>query len=183
MLIIKNKPVTYDSNIEKLNALLHDNLQLVWKLRNPQSYVAYGRVYRNATERGYVPEFYSGSGEYKDVLLDDKLSAISFFGISNMGRASTSMERKLDVHFVMIANLEAIKGANNNHRLDAEIQKDVDVLLQLEKYGFIIKSGPITGSERVFEEYPGMAQDSMKYKSDMYPWHCFRYNLELTYTV
>jgi len=183
MLIKKQNPVGIDKCIESLNRDMHDYLIKAWGIKNHQDmYKAYGRVYRNAKESGYVPEFYDGNGEYSETLLDDKINALSFFGIDNMTTANNATQRKVNVHFVVIVNLEELM-SNVKHRADVEIQKAVDDVLQIGSYGFIIKSGPITGIERVFEEYPGMNRDSIKYKADMYPWHCFRYNLELTYSA
>lgn len=180
MIYKKHDPKGVDIPVQNHQIELHKHCKEMWKLSDEKIH-AFGRIYRNQTTSGYIPEFYDGDGKYKEVLLDTHNAVQFFYGDNN---TPESMDKPgvyvRDMHLVMMVNLEEIR-KNVKHRPDVEAQLDVLRMVEIEMFGMTLNSGVIRGVQRVFEEYPGMAQESIKYTSDMHPWHCFRFNLRLKY--
>lgn len=183
MLFPKTAPVGVDIPIQKLQSYLHEKLLTKWGLQNAQ-YEAYGRCYRNQKESGYVAEVYVGGGEYKEVYLDDRISVLSFFGLS--GDIDFEVTNTADVHLIFWVNIKKLYPAIT-HRADEEVRKDVQELIQKKMYGFTLTDVRL-GIERVHQEYRGTIMaaqanlDTLKYR-DMHPFHCFRFDLKLLYDI
>lgn len=181
MLYTKVKPVGMDIPIQKLQTYLHDKLLAIWGITSAE-YNAYGRCYRNQKDDGYVAEVYTGNNEYREVYLDDRIAAMSFFGIS--GDTEVEVENTASVHLIFWVNLSKLK-APIVHRADEEVRVDVQKLLNKGVFGFSLKEIS-TGIERVLQEYAGTTQaeqanlDGLKFR-DMHPFHCFRFDMEVMY--
>ena len=183
MLFLKTAPVGVDIPIQKLQSYLHEKLLTKWSLQNAD-YEAYGRCYRNQKEAGYVAEVYVGGNEYKEVYLDDRIAAISFFGLS--GDIDHVVTNIADVHLVFWVNIKLLY-PSITHRGDEEVRKDVQVLVDNGYQGFEF-TGMRMGIERVHQEYRGTIMaaqanlDPLKFR-DMHPYHCFRLDFKLTYNI
>jgi hypothetical protein len=183
MLFLKTAPVGVDIPIQKLQLYLHEKLLAKWGLQNVD-YEAYGRCYRNQKEDGYVAEVYVGGNEYKEVYLDDRISVLSFFGLS--GDIEFEVTNTADVHLIFWVNIKRLYPAIT-HRADEEVRKDVQELVQKKMYGFTLTEVRL-GIERVHQEYRGTIMaaqanlDTLKYR-DMHPFHCFRFDLKLLYDI
>lgn len=164
-----------DEHIDKLQSLINSKLITAWSIAD-DTYKCYPRCYRNAEDNGYIAENYEGAGEYKEVYLDDTLKAISFFGIGN--NIPAGAESKAEIHLVFFVNIDKVKPGSD--RRDEEVRLDVYKILNRELFGFQVK-GIITGLENVLREYPGSRRDDRLKNVDMHPFHCFRFDLELTY--
>jgi hypothetical protein len=59
--------------------MLYPKIVAAWGLdaNSDKHYNSYSRAYRNQTEDGYIPEVYKSGKEYKEVLLNDKIKALS----------------------------------------------------------------------------------------------------------
>jgi hypothetical protein len=82
MLITRTNKQGIDKAIGKLQTWLHKlNTYLGFETDDPL-YKCYPRIYRNLTESGYIPEtkLTDNASGYSEVLWDDKLKALSFFG-------------------------------------------------------------------------------------------------------
>jgi len=183
MLYTKVSPVGVDIPIQKLQVYLHDKLLVKWGLQTAD-YQAYGRCYRNQKEAGYVAEVYVGSNEYKEVYLDDRIAALSFFGLS--GDIDHTITNTADVHLIYWVNIKRLKPAIA-HRADEEVRKDVQVLVDNGYQGFQF-AGIRLGIESVHQEYRGTVMaaqanlDTLKYR-DMHPFHCFRLDFKVNYNI
>ncbi|HEU4608249.1 MAG TPA: hypothetical protein VFS31_09080, partial [Chitinophagaceae bacterium] len=125
-------------------------------------------------------ELFTGGKDYRDLLLDDKVVAHSFFGVGTNVKIDNYKSHTANVHLVFFVNLSKIASLSAlGHRGDEEARQDVYNFLKMEHFGFVIKN-LVTGVDRVLEEYPGR-DNEMLIKFDMHPWHCFRYNVECTY--
>jgi len=169
-----------DIPIHNLQEWLYDRLVATWGLNADSSldYNSYARAYKNEKSTGTVAEVYIGSKQYKEVYLDDKIKALSFFSV---GEATNliggDLETTCSIHFFV--NLKALK--NQTDRADEEVRIDVVNLLYNRKlYGFQF-TGFETGVENVFREYPGPIRDQGLKFRDMEPYHCFRVNFRLRY--
>ena len=183
MLYTKNDPVGLDKPIQRLQEYLHGKLLALWGIDTSQ-YQAYGRCYRNQKDEGYVAEVYVGGNEYKEVYVDDTVSALSFFGIS--GDTEVDIANTASIHLVFFVNLEKLKPAIG-HRGDEEVRVDVLNLVKGGIYGFNLTEIS-TGIERVLQEYAGTTQAQREnldglYARDMHPYHCFRFDFELRYNI
>lgn len=174
-LFLKNNPVGIDLVIQDMQKKLFDKLSKVWP--TGIKYNAYGRCYRNILDNGYVAEFYEGSNEYKEVYWDDTLSALSFFGISQVTEIEEDPVAKVHlVFFVNIADLKTIQG----ERADEEVRLDVYRIMERNIHGAIMEAQS-TGLENVLKEYPGSYRDDRLRVVDMHPVHCFRFDFKVRY--
>jgi hypothetical protein len=115
MLYVKENPVGIDIPIQNFQKFLYKKLCEKWG-----DFECYGRAYRNQKDNGYIPEIYNG--EYKDVFFDDKVSALSFFNVSDMQKQLMS-QREADVSLIFCVNIQKVK--NIKHRADEEVRIDV----------------------------------------------------------
>jgi hypothetical protein len=182
MLITKTNPLGIDWYIQQQQMQLHKQLMAKWALDTEDAtqnalYECYGRVYRNATKDGYIAEMYAGNKQYKEVYWNDKLYAISFFGLGNpMQRATLSTA---NVHLVFFVNLNKIK-PGIAHRADEEVRNDVETITGRFSNGFVLTSTELW-LQNVLKEYPGSRRDERLKFVDMQPVHCFRLNFTISY--
>lgn len=171
MLYLKEKPTGIDIPIQNLQQRLYDHLRKTWGL-SESDYNSFGRVYRNRTERRYVPEAYIGNGEYQETFIDDRFPVTSFFSVgetvnNNMGTM------KAAVSLVFCVDLNRIK-PDIKHRADEEVHFDVWGLCDMFMRS---RDSIVTGIDNVFREFPGAR---IKF-DDIHPFHCFRINLSVMY--
>jgi hypothetical protein len=178
MVLSKPKPVGIDLHIQKLQLFLYPELKKLWKINNDTDFDCFGRAYKNQTKDGIIPEVFIASEEYKEVLVDDRLSALSFF-ISGDTIQYNAGSVNANVSLIFMANLEKIKPGNQ--RNDEEVHVDVQRLLMPGRYGFRMTSFE-TGVDTVLREFSGWRKSTgMKYR-DMQPFHLYRVNMILTYS-
>lgn len=167
-----------DKPIYAFQTYLYDALKPIWSLTD-STFNMYGRVYRNQTEDGYLPELFIGGEDYTDTLFDDTLTANAFFGVGETIKVD-KQDTTADVFLVFMVNLNEIKPGND--RNDASAHYDVQNLCQNGINGFIL-NGFITGIQNCFKEYSGFrGTDAIKFR-DQHPLHCFRLNFKLTYNI
>jgi len=169
----KENPIGIDIPIQNLQKYLYGKLCKIWGISEDE-YTSYCRVYRNQTKDGYIPEFYKGNNEYSESLPDDRVSALSFFSMTekatnNMGAITQN------VALIFSVNIEKLN-KNVPHRADEEIRQDVIELVNSRLFGFEFLSIE-TGIKNVFKEYK---TEGIKF-NDMHPYHCFRLNLKIKY--
>ena len=141
-----------DTLIDQFQLNLYNKLIAKWGLTgNESKYECYPRCYRNQTDDGYIPEVkINSSNEYKEVLWNDTLSAISFFGTGE--ETAFEIWATADIHLIFFVNVEALKpGAE---RRDEEIKLDVMKVVETGYCNFLLKS-ITTGIDNVFKEYSG----------------------------
>lgn len=175
MLITKSNPVGLDWYIQEAQKQLHQRLLISWGAT--VKYDCYGRSYRNKKDEGYVAEVYTSTQEYKEVYYDDKLSAISFFGISD--KIKKDVTNQANIHLVFFVNIATLK-PTIAHRADEEVRKDVFKALGASSFGMSFLSAEL-GLENVLKEYPGSRREQRLKAVDMHPIHCFRFNYFLSY--
>ena len=168
-----------DIAIQAMQTKLYDGLKTTWALTD-QSFAMYGRAYRNQTDDGYTPEVYVGNNEYKDVLFDDTVAALAFFGVGETIPV-TKGQSTADIFVIFMVNLDKLK-AGVVSREDEEVRVDVEKLCATPFFGFSI-SGFQTGLEAVFKEYSGWKKKTGIQFRDQHPKHCFRINFKLMYTI
>lgn len=183
MIILKTKPVGVDIPIQHFQQYLYPQLLTTWNLADAD-YTCYGRAYRNQTADGYTPEVYDGSDpqaiEYKEVLFDDTLKALSFFALGEDVKYDRG-DSNAPVALIFMVNVPALK-PGFTYRADEEIRNDVEKLCQIDRFEFRMTDF-ITGIDQVFKEYSGWKKkDGVKYR-DMHPTHCFRLNFNVLFDI
>jgi hypothetical protein len=178
MLITKNNPVGIDAVIDKVQRKMFAALSETWPAGI--KYDCYPRCYRNKKDNGYIAEvFLSGTKkDYKEAYWDDKLAALSFFGIDptiDLGDGNKAL-----IHVVFFVDLKKLK-PNVSERADEEVRLDVQKILQKQIAATRLLR-VTTGLENVLKEYPGSYRDERLKAVDMHPVHCFRFDIEVRYS-
>jgi len=177
MIFLKTPPIGVDIPIQYLQQALFDQLKVVWNIGDAD-YNCYGRAYRNQKEDGYIPEVFTGGKEYKEVYVDDKIAALSFFGVSGGREIDFSMV-STDAHLIFFVDLPKLRTVA--WRPDEEARMDVYRIIDLRGVMGWNLTSMTTGIDNVFREYTGYRSvDSIKIR-DMHPFHCFRFDFELKY--
>lgn len=181
MVFPKTNPVGVDRYIEALAAMLNDVLSAegVWNMV-PADYLCHGRAYRNQKEKGYVPEVYTGDGEFMDVTLEDYVKANSFWFVTeNTPINAASAYHTATISVIFFVNLQAVK-PTITHRADEEVRNDVERALRSYNLGQQMVR-QITGIGNVFKEFDGWKTVQGEKYRDMYPYHCFRFDMTINY--
>ena len=85
MIYTITQPSGIDVQIQKYQTWLYDLLRTKWNISDDLSYDFYGKVYRNKTQAGYIPESFVSSlnpdnTQYKEIIFDQtNNAALSFF--------------------------------------------------------------------------------------------------------
>lgn len=181
MIIKAADPVGIDIIIQRFQKDLHDHLIDLWGLdqASAKDYLCHDRCYRNQNTDGYLPELYTTKGEYKELMVDDKVKALSFFGIGgNIDYDRENQQNIAQVHLIFFVDLKKLKATEA--RPDEEVRRDVELHLRAGYMGMNL-TGVLIGIDNVFAEYNGWIKDrGIKYR-DLQPFHCFRFNFELAY--
>lgn len=182
MLYIRSTYNGIDIPIQQLQSYIYPKLKDMWSINEDVSFDCYGRSYKNQSEdNGYIPEVYTGNGEYKEVFFDDTLSALSFFTVGNdisFSRGGASA----NVGLIFMVNVSKLYPSITDSIPDEIIRSNVQRLFLQENYNFKMTDF-ITGIDNVFKEYSGWRKsDGIKFR-DMFPFHCFRIDFLLTYPI
>jgi len=177
-LVLKNNPVGIDLRISEFATVLYNHLLAKWNL-NANTLNVFGRAYRNQTVDGYIPEVFMGK-DYRDVFIDDKVSATVFFGTKETYKMDSAGYDTVEVFCIVMTNLDKIKLVGQ--RQDEETKLDVELIANKGLYGFQPTS-TMTGLDTVFSEYSGWRKkDGIKYR-DQHPFYNFRLNFNVTYKL
>lgn len=174
-------PIGAQKKVQQLQMELYRDLRIVWGLTldDDKEYESYGLVYRNRREEGYVPQWMlTGTNEYVDTLLDDSRKVVSFFGKEDSTKLDETSHNTTGIHLVMFVNTNISK---LRHRADYNIREDVKRLIRTKRFGFTLQEEIAGNVDSVLAEYPGARVGDYASKFDMHPYHCFRFNFQLTY--
>lgn len=167
---VVSNSIGLDAVISRIQTDLYGELTSRWS-----NIDMYGRAYRNKTKEGEKLEFYTGSGEFRDVYYNDRVNGTVFFLDDESHTTQDEMVFQTDVKVIAMLNLEDLLG--NDIRKDAQVQRDlVEALRKINDENFTI-SGISKGVDAVFA---GESREGLKYL-DMHPKHCFSVNVTLTY--
>ena len=187
MAIIKQSNVKgIDQSIQSFQSFIYTALCGVWGLSGTD-WDCYDRAYRNQSKDGYYPEVFKGnstgvakSQDYKEALFNDAVKVQSFFLLGDDTKIA-GVKATVQVSLIFMLNVPKIKtGATN--RADEKIRNDVIRQCMYERYGFKV-SGISTGIDSVFKEFSGWKKKEGIKSRDIHPWHCFRIDFEVSYTV
>lgn len=180
-LITKIKPVGVDAYIDRLQRKMYTVLKEKWSIADDVQFNCTPRCYRNQLDAGYVAELFIGGitgNDYKEIYFDDTISVTSFFGLATEENINADNSNIATVHLIFFVNLKKIKPGTD--RNDLEVRNDVEQIVNTygAARGFLLTK-EITGIENVLKEYSGSRQTLLKFKADMHPNHCFRFDMQL----
>ena len=183
MIITKPTPIGVDIPIQAFQEFLYPSLQAIWPVGDA-GYTSYGRAYRNQTEDGYTPEVFDGSDpqqiEYKEVLFDDSLKALSFFHLGDVIKYDAG-NTNAQIGLIYMVNVQDLK-PGYAYRADEEIRNDVEKLCHIDRFEFRMTE-MVTGIDQVFKEYSGWRKEKGIKFRDMHPRHCFRLNFNVLFDI
>lgn len=187
MIWTKPSPVGIDIPVQSFQVFLYGQLKQVWGITNDTDYDCHGRAYKNQTADGYIPEVFTGVGtdpnqpDYKEVLVNDNLKALSFFALGDITTYAPNGSTTAPVSLTFLVNVPALKPLIT-YRGDEEIRSDVERVCRIDRAGFRMNE-IVIGYDSVFKEYSGWRKkEGMKFR-DMHPWHCFRLNFATLYSL
>jgi len=174
MIITKINPVGIDKKIDTFQKLMYSSLTKTW---NTTNYNCYPRCYRNQSKDGYVAELFTGGVDYKEVYMDDTVSATSFFGLGQEAQVVDG-QKVANVHLIFSVNLNEIKPGTQ--RNDEEVKIDVETIIQTLglSHGWQLTK-ETTGIDKILNEYQG-SKKALGY-TDMHPFFWFRYDMNVYY--
>lgn len=175
-MLIERTTTGIDYPISQLQAYLHTKLVGLGWLEN--GYYAYPRCYRNNTKDGYIPEVFDQvKNNYTQLYVNDKITALSFFGIGDDIEIDSAIQNTADVHLIYIVDLSKLQPGNP--REDEKVRLQVFKLVTRAAWGFEL-TDQVLGWDNVFSEYEGFLKDQERFR-DMHPFHVFRFNFKLRY--
>ena len=158
-------PKGIDAPIQTLQA------QFLAKLFVGKLYQSYGRAFLNE-RNGTIPEVYSGSNEYQEVLGDDTQDAISFFTVSPVEEIQLQ-EATANVSIYFFVNLSTL--FTYSHRAIEEVH--ILVLKEINLSPFQVTK-LITGQESV-KDFSIRRPELL----DMQPYYCFKFECSINYKL
>lgn len=163
-------PVGIDKAIEALQISLYNELQLL-----STSIKAYGRVFKNAKDSGFVLEtFIEGTNEYRDVLSGEDTRF--FFYLHDTINGDTDVTAKVDL--VCMVNLNTLFNASG--RRDEEFRAIVSNVLHRSRFKQL---KIVIGMEYIERLASGLYERANLSYSDMHPYHAVTFQTEVNYKL
>ena len=182
MLVAKDQRVGIDEAIYQMQVILNEKFaRYIGIDPDDEKFKCYGRAYRNPNRStGDVSgpskqeaHVYIGKNEYKRVPVDDRLSALCFFGMGD--KVDIAEDAQTDIHLVFFVNLEKCF-PGSTVRKDEEIRLKVIEILKAGTTGSDITSIETTPL-KVMREYNAEYES----RADWHPFHLFRVNMRVSY--
>lgn len=180
---LKNSSQGIDVPVQAFQKYLYGKLQKTWPV-DDTSIEGFGRVYKNSSDRGYVPEYFISSTEpdntrYEQVKFDKANSKALFFFSQEDRSTFTDGVETAKVSIIFIVNVAQLKD-KLPHRGDEEVRNDVMKICSVNYYNFIL-TGTETGFSNVFRSFPGLINKDGEVFEDRHPLYCFKLNFDLIY--
>lgn len=162
-----NNPIGIDYPIQEIQKIFIDELWADYKTQFNH------RVFKNRDRNGNsIPEIYVKNSEYKEVLFNDRVDAISWFDVNEESNSFDGGQFTQAVGIFFAVNLGVLY-PDLEHRAVEESHRDVLNLLDQSQVTGIITNLPAYGDYYT---------DKLK-RFNMQPWHVFRINYLMQYSV
>lgn len=166
MIFVKSTPYGLDAQLKRLQTYLDTHLPWAGDLE------IYGKIDATLREKAVIPEVYVSGIEYREMFINDKVTATVGFIVKERDFENNKPFAKVDAVFTV--NLKKAYGSN--------LREDelclIDAKEALKKSLLVIKIGKIkTGIDDVFN---GFDKERLKHR-DMHPWFVFSFEIELFY--
>lgn len=179
-LVLKTNPVGVDFVINDIQDLLFSNLTANgvgnWTSANYESYY---RAFINPKDGGTIPEVDNGTNEYKEVLMDDKFTASSFFLVDD-SRDFEDSQFGVSISVIFQADIKKLF-ASIPHRADEEMHKDIIDAIEDTQYTEMI-TGFTLGVSNVYSDLsiPDSYIERVGW-DDLSNYHVIKLDLEVPY--
>lgn len=181
---VKSSTVGIDIPIQKFQVYLYSKIKVLWNLSDT-TLEAYGRVYKNTNDKGFIPEVFvpglvqSNNTQYKAAYFDETTySAMYFFNVEGVTRFNAGQEVD-KVSLIIIVNLEQVKPLLS-HRGDEEVRIDIERICTVGRYNFLL-TGTETGYANVFKGFTGILDKDNQIYRDRHPLFCLKMNFDVNY--
>jgi len=179
MLIQKVSPVGVDKVIDKLQVAIYDYLTGVAGFTQ---YESYPRCYKNYKDGMIIPEMYTGTNEYKEVLFDDRYNLTSFFIVDDDSDREGVNVVSQNVSIIFQGLLDKLF-PSVSHRADEELKAVIYNALSeyyFEDYLLSIQMGidNVYGDLRIL----GTLKDRV-ILDDMSNFNVLRFNFKLNFNI
>ena len=191
-LITLPNPSGIDWYVQRQQGRIYDYLSVLWSV-DDSNYNSFGRVYRNNTKDGYIPEFYNpekncyvaGGNENNAgaMFFEDKLAAMSFYGMADPESKNSKRDEVAKVSLMFFVDLSKITPGGliqtdqQGQRLDELAINDVMNFLQCNGCCFTL-TNTYRGIDKVLEQYSGQ-QKKQALLNNMHPQLCFRIDMTI----
>lgn len=174
-------PVGIDKEVQYTQGLLFENLKNKWKSEgiNPNTTLdVFGRIRKNPIVNGFCPEAYVGDGEYRELFLNDEVSATICFIEDEKDHTTDDFNEFYfaDGKFVVMMNLKKCY-PNIDHRADQEAQ--IDVIAHIKRNKMFEITGVQKGIPDIFKGY-NIDKITL---DDMQPFHIFAITGTMKYKI
>ena len=174
MLHLREKTSGIDCEIQEMQKDIYDALTGAFQFKNVE---AYGRLYRNETNDGIRPQWFSSQvADYETVYLDDTKDIILSFIDGETHNTVDGFTYVAPVKIVFWFNLDKIEV---NHYPDAEAQRIASVILKENVFNELQFKQLEKGLRNV---YSGFNTGDIRF-DNMNPYHVFSLNIDLTYQL
>lgn len=173
--IKKIDPVGIDARIDSIQSAMY----LYLGNQGWTNYESYQRAYILDKNGGTVPEVYTGANEYKEVLMNDKFNATSFFLVEDVRTFADNLFTQT-VSIIFQADIVKLY-PTIAHRADEEMHKDI--IDSLIASGFESRITNLTvGQENVYSalSIPASYLERIKL-DDVSNFHIVKIDLEIPY--
>jgi hypothetical protein len=184
MLNLKSIPTGIDIPIQLFQSWMYQKLKPLWNL-DDVNFESYGKIYRNKTEAGYIPEVFvsslsSNNTVYKEAFFDQSIhKVVSFFQV-DPERKFENCDIKANVSLYFIINGQKVK--STPWRASEEIKNDLYQLSHVPKYGMVL-TGSESGFKLIFRDFDGwITNDTLTYL-DIEPYYCFKLMYTVAYNI
>jgi hypothetical protein len=165
-------PKGIDRPIQEMQQLFINNL---WTSITDKQY--YHRVFRNENKSGNLtPQvFIDNTNDYRDVIFNDSLSALSWFDVAPETTSADAEQYTQGVGVFFAVNLKKLY-PTLSHRAVEESHAEVRRILMLRASEFKIEG--ISTGEAAYGDFQSVLNGL-----DMQPWHVFRFNCNVSFTL
>jgi hypothetical protein len=164
----KTNPIGLDAKLQSIQKRLYDELNTAWSIVLD----AYGRCYVIQDNGVNTVQYFKSKQEYEIISVAEKNKL--FFLNRSIEKKIDTLTYETNIELIFIVNLSQLK-PSISHRADKEAQADVEFILnQFE--GVWVESLE-QGYDNVLK---GIKYDQ---SSDMQPYHCFKFNLRVNYSL
>jgi hypothetical protein len=169
-----------DVPIQRLQTYLYEQLYNRWGETGLTSalFDSFGRIYRNETKDGFVPQYYLSGIDYSgDMFYNDRKAVIMWFGLNDPTRVTNTQET-YNISLYCFCTIPQLYPNDTAQRVDERVIADVQSLIT-NKFGFYV-TAVVRDVDNVLNKYSG-AKKKAALKDNMQQKLCFR--IDMTNTI
>lgn len=170
MIFTRKDAVGIDTPIERILCYLEENYLT-------SKFNAYGRIYKRDHRGKTVPFYYSGEGNYKEVLFDSKLDGSLFFNVGDFEDLDpVTGQMSSDIEIIVSVNLERFY--TDNVKNDEQIR--IDFLHHLDPFKGVLNIDKVVkGLDNVYSDF----DRAKEYFHNLYPYYHFKLTGKIYYNI